>query len=102
MIDPMRPGYVPGQTPYTDDQLRQVYTLVDDAAAAEEVFTADELEVALPVRQVARFQAICVECEWEGPERSDNLRALRDYDHHAQTYLLHGLPRVREEDDDDR
>jgi hypothetical protein len=56
----------------------------------------------LPVREVARFQAVCVECEWEGPERADNLAALRDYDRHAATYILHGLPRAQEGDDDDR
>jgi hypothetical protein len=31
------------------------------------------------------FGAFCEPCEWVGPGRSDNLRALRDYDAHLLT-----------------
>jgi hypothetical protein len=29
------------------------------------------------------FKALCETCPWEGPVRSDSLKAVRDYDRHV-------------------
>lgn len=44
MIDPFNVKMMPGQLPYTKEELTKLYQLISDANDAEEIFTLDELE----------------------------------------------------------